>query len=227
MRCGGITASGGITYHKHPRGQWPEEWFRVQTFTLPGGETLTMALAEMGSLVGSGKDTTWMREVRKLTESAHQVSLISTAFGVAHTDLAARLFTRWCQETFLRYMMQHFALDLLGEYAAAPIPDTQPVVNPAWRELDKRRNSVQGKLTHRRAKFAALTLHPEPQTDKSRFRKWLRNKAKLLEEIQQYEKQLEQLKRSGWEDPPQSFARRSADPRPIETRDILPGFGRR
>jgi hypothetical protein len=185
---------GCITYHKHPRGQWPQQWFRPQSFTMPGGETVSMALAEMGSLVGSGKDATWMREVRKLSESGHQVSLISTAFAVAHTDLAARLFTRWCQENFLRYMMQHFALDLLGEYATAPLPDTERVVNPAWRELNKRRNSVQGKLTHRRAKFAALTLHPEPQTSPSRFKKWLRDKAKLLEEIEQYEKQLEKLK---------------------------------
>ncbi len=184
---------GCITYHKHPRGQWPEHCFSDQTFTLPGGETLTMALAEMGSRVGSGKSAMWMREVRKLTESGHQVSLISTAFGVAHTELAARLFTRWCQENFLRYMMQHFALDLLGEYATAPLPDTQRVVNPTWRELAKRRNSVRGKLTHRYAKFTTLTLHLEPQTDKSRLRKWLQKKAKLLEEIQQDEKEIEEL----------------------------------
>jgi hypothetical protein len=91
-------------------------------------------------------------------------------------------------------MMQHFALDLLGEYATEPLPDTQRVVNPAWRELDKRRNSVLGKLNHRRAKFTALSLHPEPQTNKSRLRKWLRKKATLLEEIQQYETELDELK---------------------------------
>jgi hypothetical protein len=185
---------GCISYHKHPRGQWTEQCFREETFTLPGGESVTMALAEMGSLVGSDKNAMWMREVRKLTESGHQISLISTAFGLAHTELAARLFSRWCQENFLRYMMQHFALDLLGEHGTAPLPDTETVVNPAWRELNKRRNAVQGKLTYRRAKFAALSLHPEPETDKSRFKKWIKKKAKLLEEIQQYEKELEELK---------------------------------
>ena len=122
---------GCISYHKHPRGQWPEQWFQTQSFTMPGGQNVNMALAEMGSLVGSGKQATWMREVRKLTESGHQVSLISTVFGLAHTDLAARLFTRWCQENFLRYMMQHFALDLLTEHDTAPLPDTERVVNPA------------------------------------------------------------------------------------------------
>ena len=185
---------GCITYHKHPRGQWPEEWFQSHEVTMAGGETVDMALAEMGSLVGSGKQASWMREVRKLTESGHQVSLISTAFEVADTDLAARLFTRWCQENFFRYMMQHFALDLLGENATAPMSDTERVVNPLWRELNKRRNVVQGKLTYRHAKFAALTLHPEPESPSGRFKKWVRDKAKLLEEIQLYEVQLQELK---------------------------------
>ncbi len=91
---------GCITYHKHPRGQWPGEWFQSREVIMPGGESVSMALAEMGSLVGSGKQASWMREVRKLTESGHQVSLISTAFNVTGTELAARLFTRWCQSKF-------------------------------------------------------------------------------------------------------------------------------
>ena len=184
---------GCITYHKHPRDQWPAEWFGTQNFTMPGGETVTLALAEMGSLVGSGQDATWMREVRKLADSGHQVSLVSTAFGLPHTDLAARLFTRWCQENFFRYMMQHFALELLGEYGTAALPDTERVINPAWRDLAKRRNAASAKLTHRRAKFAALTMHPEPQTEAHRVMAWQRRKAALLEEIEQFEKQIGEL----------------------------------
>jgi len=187
---------GCLSYHKHPRGQWPQAWFCTESFTLPGGQEVTMALAEMGSLVGSGKQATWMREVRKLTESGHQVSLISTAFALPHTALAARLFTRWCQENFLGYMMQHFGLDLLTEHDTAPLADTERVVNPAWRELDKQRNRIQGKLTYRRAKFAALSLHPEPETTPRRFQNWLNKKAELLEEIQHYENQLEEVKTS-------------------------------
>jgi transposase len=183
-----------ITYHKHPRGTWPEQWFRQEVVTLPDGHSVTLSLSERGSLVGSGKDATWMREIRKLTESGHQVSLISTAFTLAHTDIAARLFTRWCQENFLRYMRQHFALDLLTEYSTAPLPDTQRVVNPAWRDFNKRRNSLQGKLNRRKVKFAALTLHPQLETDPARFQKWSRHKAELLEQIEHYEAEIEQVK---------------------------------
>jgi transposase len=183
-----------ITYHKHPRGTWPEAWFHPERFTMPDGQSVTMSLAERGSLVGSGKEATWMREVRKLTKSGHQVSLISTAFGFPHTDIAARLFSRWCQENFLKYMMQHFALDLLTEYSSEPLPDTERVINPDWRDLNKRRNSVQGRLKRRHARFAALTLHPEPESAPARFQKWTRNKAELLEQIQHFEAQLQELK---------------------------------
>ena len=97
-----------ITYHKHPGEAWPQEWFVKQTVTMPSGEILTLSLAEMGSWVGTHPHALWLREVRKLTETGHQVSMIATAFDVEHTALAARLFSRWCQENFFRYMKEHF-----------------------------------------------------------------------------------------------------------------------
>jgi hypothetical protein len=183
-----------ITYHKHPQGVWPEQWFQPQSVRLPDGQVVTLSLAERGSRVGSGQDATWMREVRKRTESGHQVSLISTAFDLPHTQISAYLFSRWCQENFLRYMKHHFALELLTEYSSEPLPDTPRVVNPTWRELNKQRNSLQGKLNRRQSHFAALTLHPEPETDQRRFRKWMQRKAELLEEIEHYEQELVELK---------------------------------
>ncbi len=89
---------GCLTYHKHPGEPWPQQWFSEHEVRMPSGEVITMKLCEMGSHVGSGKDAIWMREVRKLTASGHQTSLISTAFELSHTQLAARMFSRWCQE---------------------------------------------------------------------------------------------------------------------------------
>jgi tetratricopeptide (TPR) repeat protein len=152
-----------------------------------------MSLAERGSRVGTPPHALWMREVRKLTDSGHQVSLIGTAFEVEHTALAARLFSRWCQENFFRYMMEHFALDLLAEYGTAPLADTAKVVNPAWRRLSNQKQSVQGKLVYRHARFAEMTLQEDEQ-DSKRHAAWLQNKARLLEEVQNYEQALAQLK---------------------------------
>lgn len=185
---------GCTTYHKHPDEAWPRDWFKEHRVSMPNGEIVSLHLAEMGSLAGSGKDGVWMREVRKLTESGHQTSLISTAFELPHTELAARMFSRWCQENFFRYMMQHFAIDLLQEYGTDALPDTEVVVNPAWRELDRSRNSLQNKLRYRRARFAEMSIHPESEGDKTRYDKWLRKKGALLEEIEHFEHQLNKEK---------------------------------
>ena len=154
---------GCLTYHKHPGDPWPEQWFTEHKVTMPAGEVIDMKLCEMGSYVGSGKDAMWMRQVRKLTDSGHQTSLISTAFDLPHTQLAARMFSRWCQENFFNYMMQHFDIDVLLEYGATEFPDTEKVVNPTWRQLERSRNSLQNKLRYRRARFAEMTMHPETE----------------------------------------------------------------
>ncbi len=150
---------------------------------------MSLKLAERGTWIGDRESGLWVRETRKLTESGHQVSLISTAFGESARQDSVRLFSRWSQENFFRYMMEHFAIDLLNEYRTADIPETKrPVVNPKWRELDRQKRSVKAKLTHRQSRFAALTLHPE--SDNAAQAKWAKRKAELLEAIQQFEEEL-------------------------------------
>ena len=181
-----------VTYHKFPQEDWPTSEFSEVTTTMPNGEQVTMMLAERGSRVGS-KHSLWMREVRKLTSSGHQTSLISTAYGREGIRDAVALFSRWCQENFFRYMMEHYALDALSEYRTEEIPDTQrPVVNPAWRELDRQSRSAKGKLTQRRARFAALTLHS--QADETKIAAWEKKKSDLREQIEQIEHQVDSLK---------------------------------
>jgi len=181
-----------ITYHKFPKQDWPTSEFSEVTTTMPNGERVTMKLAERGSLVGA-QDGVWMREVRKLTSGGHQTSLISTAYGREALQDAVALFSRWCQENFFRYMMEHFAIDALSEYRTEEIPETnRPVVNPAWRDLNRQSRSVKGKLTQRQARFAALTLRPE--ADETKAAEWEKKKSNLREEIEQLEHQVNSLR---------------------------------
>jgi hypothetical protein len=183
-----------LTYHKHPGEPWPKEWFTPHKVAMPAGEVIDMQLCEMGTLVGSGKKAVWMREVRKLTDSGHQTSLISTAFDLHHTQLAARMFSRWSQENFFAYMMEHFDIDVVLEYGTTDFPETEKVVNPAWRQLDRSRNSVQNKLRYRRARFTEMTMHPAVQEDPAKYGKWVQKKSDLCEEIENFEHELAQLK---------------------------------
>jgi transposase len=189
-----------ITYHKYPKDAWPREEFADTQITLPNGEQVSLKLAERGSWIGNRRDGLWAREIRKLTASGHQVSLVSTAYGQRGLGDAGHLFARWSQENFFRYAMEHYAIDLLAEYRTEAIPGTKrPVVNPAWRELEGRRRSLKGKLTQRQARYAAHTLHPE--ADEAKLQRWESCKAALLEEIEQLEHELEEVKQRQKETP--------------------------
>ena len=100
----------------------------------------------MGATASISWGYKWVKEVRKLTQEGHQVSLIATAYGLEAPALSGRLFSRWCPENFFRYMMQHFAIDLLSEYKDEPLHDTTQVVNPALRQGERQRNSLESKL---------------------------------------------------------------------------------
>jgi transposase len=198
-----------ITYHKYPKDPWPETEFVPTEITLPSGEQVSLKLAERGSWIGDRRRGLWAREIRKLTASGHQTSLISTAYRQLAQENAAALFSRWSQENFFRYMMEHFAIDLLSEYGTEAILGTnRPVVNPNWRELDRQSRTLKGKLVQRQARFAALTLHPE--SEEKEMSNWEKSKAALVEELQGLEHEYEQVKQRlkqtpkhvGWDELP-------------------------
>ena len=89
-----------ISYHKYPKEAWPESWFSETQVIMPGSDIVTMKLAEMSSWIGGRNEGLWVREIRKLTTSEHQTSLISTAYNQLGQQKAAYLFSRWSQENF-------------------------------------------------------------------------------------------------------------------------------
>jgi len=181
-----------LTYHKHPGGAWPEGEFKDTEIEMPGGERIENKLAGRGVLIGSGKNKLWVNEVRKLTGSGHQTSIISPGKAALGLESCGLLFNRWCQENFFRYMMQEFALDALSGYETEEMPETQPVVNPRWRELDSACRSVKSKLGRKIHQFGQLELDAELTAQN--YEAWKRRKSELREEIEHLEKQHSDLK---------------------------------
>ena len=130
-----------LTYHKFPQQDWRGEEFATHSVELAGGETVALKLAERGTRLSNNL---WLREIRKLTDSGHQTSILTTNYRAPMPMLAASLFARWSQENFFRYMREHYSLDRLIEYGTEPIPDAISVVNPQWRKLDSQIRSQAG-----------------------------------------------------------------------------------
>jgi hypothetical protein len=175
-----------LSYHKFPGDDWRSEEFTTHSVTLAGGETVTMQLAERGSQLSN---KLWLREIRKLTESGHQTSILTTNFQAPMTTLAVSLFARWSQENFFRYMREHFGLDRLIEYGTELIPDAISVVNPAWRKLDSLIRSKAGQLYRLVARFGALVLSEDPS--ESQVLGFQQRKGHLREETQALELEIE------------------------------------
>lgn len=185
-----------ITYRKNCTDQWPLEWFAEVRTVMPRGETVEMQLAERGTLVGTGSDAIWVKEVRKLTESGHQTAIASTAYDLSASVIAPHMFTRWCQENFFEYAMHHFPIDMLTEYKTESFSGTEKLVNPAWRQLERARSSARGKLDRRRAKFVAMDSEEAASPRHRRHERWETRKAELLEEMEHFRDEVKRLVQS-------------------------------
>ncbi len=177
------------TYHKYPSEACPVSEFAEQVVVLPHGESIPMQLAERGTRLGKN---VWVREIRKLTETGHQVSILSTNFEAGTTSIAAHMFARWSQENFFQYMMQHFSIDRLVDYQTGQPDETARVVNPAYRKLEQEVKSKAGKRSRNLAQFGALTLPADSEV--RAVAAYEQAKGQLREEIELLEKDLATLK---------------------------------
>jgi len=178
-----------ISYHKYPDENWPVDDFKAQQVELASGEIVEMKLAERRTLVGK---KLWVREVRKRTDSDHQTAVISTEFKSDMRLIAARMFARWSQENFFRYMRQNYSLDRLVDYGTENIPDTTQVVNPEHRQLDRQVRSAAAKIGRQRAEFGAIVLDDDIEPDKVEH--FQLRKAELQEGIEDLQRHLAELK---------------------------------
>ncbi len=166
-----------LTYHKFPKDDWRGEEFAAHSVPLAGSQL---------------SNKLWVREIRKLNDSGHQTSILTTNFQAPLTTLAASLFARWTQENFFRYMREHFSLDRLIEYGTEPIPDAISVVNPQWRKLDGQLRSKTGKRPRLAAQFGALALSEDPT--ESELHGFQQRKGHLREEIEVLDSEIDGLK---------------------------------
>jgi hypothetical protein len=177
------------TYHKYPKEDWQESEFTEYVVPLPHNEQVGMNLAERGTRLGAN---VWVREIRKLTETRHQVSILSTNFEADRGGIAGHMFARWSQENFFQYMMQHFVIDRLIDYQIGVADETAKVVNPAYRKLEGEIKSKAARLSRALAQFGAISLPVELEA--SQVAAYEGKKGRLKEEIDFLQADLEKCK---------------------------------
>jgi hypothetical protein len=103
-----------------------------------------------------------LRQVTRRTDDGHQTPVLTSRWDLRDIEVAYRMFERWRQENFFKYMREEFLLDALVDYQVEPDDPTRTVPNPERRVLDKQIRATRAELAKLEQRFgAAAADNPE------------------------------------------------------------------
>ena len=145
-----------LTYRKGRFRPIPKKRFQ-KCRTRQAGRTLDYVLADQEVRLLKGKLR--LRQVTRLAEDGHQTPILTSRRDLSAAQVAYRMFGRWRQENFFKYLREEYALDALAEYAVVPDDPVREVPNPVWAALEAQLRQAQAHLDRLQAEYglAALT----------------------------------------------------------------------
>jgi hypothetical protein len=170
-----------ITYRKAVKDKWAAEEFQNYKARVIGKQ-VEMKLAEKRVLL-SGME---MREIRKLSDSGHQTSIITTNEQIVIETVAGKMFSRWSQENFFKYMVQDYELDKMIQYGVEAINPQKKVVNPSYKQLSYEIKKLREKQNRLKAKFYQI-IEQNLDGDLEQMKEKITEQAELQEKIASYQ----------------------------------------
>ena len=144
-----------LTYRKG-RSQRRLRWeFREHRAVLDGREVV-YTLADHGIRLLGGKLE--LRQVVRRSDDGHQTQIVTSRRDLPAIEVAYRMFERWRQENFFKYLRDEYALDALVDYqldAADPLRD---VPNPARNKLDASLREARNEVISLSARYGIEAL---------------------------------------------------------------------
>jgi transposase len=139
-----------LTYRKGRCPPVPRQCFRMQTGRLDG-RRIAYVLADQEVRLLRGRLR--LRQVTRLTDSGHQTPILTSRRDLPALTVAYRMFERWRQENFFKYLAEEFALDALVEHHVLPDDPAREVPNPARKALDAPIRSARAELLRLQAEY--------------------------------------------------------------------------
>jgi hypothetical protein len=142
----------------------------------------------------------WMRQITLLREDGRQVAIVTNRMDLAAVEVVLRLFRRWRQENYFKYMEAEFALDALVEYGVEDVSAEATRPNPQRKRIDRQRKEARAKVMRLRAELGA-----EAEANEERQRPTMRGfkiaQAALRKDLEEAELREEELARQQREIP--------------------------
>ncbi len=105
--------------------------------------------------VGFLKGKLRLRQITRLCDDGHQTQVITSRWDLRDIEVAYRMFERWRQENFFKYMREEFLLDALIDYKIEPEDPTRTIPNPERRALDKAIRAARADLAKLEREYGA------------------------------------------------------------------------
>ena len=139
-----------LTYRKGRCPRIPRQRFQPCQ-TRQGGKTVTYLLADQEVRLLKGKLR--LRQVTRLAEDGHQTRILTSRRDLSTAEVAYRMFDRWRQENFFKYLREEYALDALADYVVVPDDATREVPNPAWQAANAKLRQAYAHLERLEAEY--------------------------------------------------------------------------
>lgn len=148
-----------LTYRKGHSDALPEAQF-VRHVMVCDGRPLVYRLADQPVELLGGKLR--LRQVTRLCDNGHQTVIVTSRQDLAAPEVAFRMFERWRQENFFKYMRQEFAIDALVEYGEEPDDAARLVPNPARADVERELRAARKRVEELEAAYGAAAMdNPE------------------------------------------------------------------
>ena len=131
-----------ITYRKFVKDKWDEIAFTRHEVQVLQNKA-TMLLCEQNTVI----DNHSFREIRRLNSGGHQTSILTTPPFLEMIVIAGKMFGRWVQENFFRYLIADYDFDKLIQYEVKAIDENKEVVNPQHRRLSYALKKLREKIS--------------------------------------------------------------------------------
>lgn len=133
-----------LTYRKGHFRHAARRLFHQRTATIDGCK-VSYLLADQEIRLLGGKLR--LRQVIRRSDNGHQTPIVTSRRDLRSVEVAYRMFERWRQENFFKYLREEYALDALADHQAEPADPTREVPNPVWKALTKELRQERSLIT--------------------------------------------------------------------------------
>jgi hypothetical protein len=94
-----------------------------------------------------------LRQVTRLSENGHQTPILTSRRDLPAVQVAFRMFERWRQENFFKYLREEYLIDALVDYTVVPDDLLRDVPNPERAALESKLREARAELTRLQADY--------------------------------------------------------------------------